>query len=223
MRPAQSSSSSHTGTLPGSEGSGVGQGPPQYPSTEEYAHGRECPQPTPRTHAVRAAGAAGSDYPLPQRTGLFRVLPGARVHGPFQAGRPRRSPRCRDTPSHSRGAGEERVSEGRPSRGLFPREITPLSPGGSLDRWARLAGTLGRGRPRAPPGTITWRENAMWMATEPVTIPRPRKVPDSLQPTGKYSASQQPLQGSPASIIAKDGSQGVSQTPVPTRSSLSHT
>lgn len=108
MRPAQSSSSSHTGTLPGSEGSGVGQGPPQYPSTEEYAHGRECPQPTPRTHAVRAAGAAGSDYPLPRRTGLFRGLPGARVHGPFQAGRPRRSPRCRDTPSHSRGAAEGR-------------------------------------------------------------------------------------------------------------------
>lgn len=63
----------------------------------------------------------------------------------------------------------------------------------------------------------------MWMATEPVTIPRPRKVPDSLQPTGKYLASQQPLQGSPASTIAKDGSQRGLPNPRPNQAiAVSH-
>lgn len=35
-----------------------------------------------------------------------------------------------------------------------------------------------------PPAQLTCREKAMWMATEPVTVPSPRKVPESLRGEG---------------------------------------
>ena len=72
--------------------------------------------PTSRTHVVRAAGAAGNDYPQPQRTEQFRGTQGALDHDLSQAERPHLSPQCHGPPSHSTDAGDKRkASEGKTS------------------------------------------------------------------------------------------------------------
>ena len=71
--------------------------------------------PTPKTHSVRAADATGNDYPQLQRTGQFHGTQGVRDHDPSQVERPHPSRQCHELPSHSRGTGDRRTNEGRPS------------------------------------------------------------------------------------------------------------
>lgn len=72
--------------------------------------------PTPMTHVVRVADAAGNDYPQPQKRGQFHGTQGALDHDLSQVEKPHPSPQCHGIPSHSRGAGDRRkMSEGSPS------------------------------------------------------------------------------------------------------------
>lgn len=155
ISPTHSSSSSHTGTLPAGESKGRSQGQRphsltnrtlnQFPSRRGqmatnkqpilqganfcYSKKRLGGTLTPMTHAVRATGAAGNDYPQPQRTGQSRGTQGALDHDPSQVERPHPSPQCHGPLSHSRGAGDRRrTSEGRPSWAHFfpsaPRRLS---------------------------------------------------------------------------------------------------
>lgn len=109
--------------------------------------------PTPMTHAVRAAGAAGNDYPQPQRTGQFRGTQGALDHDPSQVERPHLSPQCHGPPSRSRGAGDKRKTseEGLVGNILSrkhtpcPQKAFPLQTGPDS-----FLHTQGRSQPRAP-------------------------------------------------------------------------
>lgn len=139
ISPTQISSRSHTGTLPAGEDTRRSQWaegphmPKTEPSSDSIQEGTDGSQraahsprgcflppreagwylPTPMTHAVRAAGASGNDYPQPQRTGQFHGTQGALDHGPSRVERPHPSLQCHGPPSHSTGAGDRRTREGR--------------------------------------------------------------------------------------------------------------
>lgn len=176
MSPTHSSSSSHTGTLPAGKGKGCSQGAKGLHSLKNRTlhrfHSRRGQMatnkqptlqgahfcystrlggtPTPTTHAVRAAGVAGNDYPQPQRTGRSRGTQGALDHDPSQAERLHLSPRCHGPPSRSRGAGDRRrTSEGRPNWEQFFWRTFPRPPEGFLStgRPDSFLHTQGRSRP----------------------------------------------------------------------------
>lgn len=65
------------------------------------------------THVGRVAGAAGNDYPQPQRTGQFHGTQGALDRDPSRVERPHPSLRCHGPPSRSTGARDRRTREGR--------------------------------------------------------------------------------------------------------------
>lgn len=128
--------------------------------------------PSPVTHVVRVAGAAGNDYPQPRRTGPFRGTQGAPDHGPSRVERPHPSLRCRGPPSRSTGAGDRRTREGRlsgkhSSWKHVPRpqrfSLLEAGPHSSLHSRQKQACSPHPKEPSAlcPPVPITWREKAM--------------------------------------------------------------
>lgn len=108
--------------------------------------------PIPMTHAVRVAGASGNDYPQPQRTGQFRGTQGALDHDPSQVERPHLSPQCHGPPSHSRGAENRRISEGKASweHSFWKTCPLPLQGFPSTGWPDSFLHTQGRSRPRVP-------------------------------------------------------------------------
>lgn len=110
ISPTHSSNSSHTGALPAGgkgriqkakewhcspENRTIQGGDSTYRQASYSPRGKfaqlkgRVPHPTSGTHVVRAAGAAGNDYPQPQRTEQFRGTQGALDHDLSQAERPR--------------------------------------------------------------------------------------------------------------------------------------
>lgn len=98
--------------------------------------------PAPMTHVVTVAGAAGNDYPQPQRTGQFRGTQGALDRDPSRVERPHPSLQCHGPPSRSTGARDRTTREGRLSGKHSFWKHVPYPPGFPSIGWARLLPAL---------------------------------------------------------------------------------
>lgn len=114
--------------------------------------------PTPMTHVVRVADAAGNDYPQPQKRGQFHGTQGALDHDLSRVEKPHPSPQCHGIPSHSRGAGNRgrRVREA-PVGNITSGKHAPRAPEGFHSTgWARFlpAPRAGAGLESLPQGAL---------------------------------------------------------------------